>query len=103
MLQKAAASVRHHAKIKYELDAPYLEVSDKVKSVMVTIRIILFDRSCIATFVNAPLDWTLSKREKGVYVRLRRGVSDSAIRSTDAPLGTVVSPLLFSLYNTDFR
>ena len=34
MLQKAAASMRHHAKIKYELDAPYLEVSDKVKSVL---------------------------------------------------------------------
>ena len=37
------------------------------------------------------------------FVRLKDGLSDTVISSTGAPQGTVLSPVLFTLYTSDFR
>ena len=40
--------------------------------------------------------------ERPQYVRLKNCMSDTVVSSTGAPQGTVLSPVLFTLYTSDF-
>lgn len=37
------------------------------------------------------------------YVQLRDSIADTVVSSTGAPQGTVLSPVLFVLYTSDFK
>ena len=41
--------------------------------------------------------------ERPQYVRLKGCISDTVVSSTGAPQGTVLSPVLFTLYTSDFQ